>query len=81
MEDAADAAPAGEPVSDMEWLKQRMSSNVDKVVEEKAFEQSDDEDAGPGDMVSRVKPLQSRYRSDGLSRKSNPRRLRNAKTQ
>ncbi|KAJ3505825.1 hypothetical protein NMY22_g17442 [Coprinellus aureogranulatus] len=44
MEDATEEAPAAEPISDMDWLKQRVSSNVDKVVEEKAFEQSDDED-------------------------------------
>ncbi|KAJ3532006.1 hypothetical protein NMY22_g7921 [Coprinellus aureogranulatus] len=44
MEDATEEIPAAEPISDMDWLKQRMSSNVDKVVEEKAFEQSDDED-------------------------------------
>ncbi|TEB23078.1 RNA-binding domain-containing protein [Coprinellus micaceus] len=55
MEDAAEAAPAGEPMSDMEWLKQRMSSNVDNVVEEKAFEQSDDEDAGFGEMLKERK--------------------------
>ncbi|RXW17359.1 hypothetical protein EST38_g8495 [Candolleomyces aberdarensis] len=45
-EDSSALPPASQPLSDMEWLKQRMTSNVDKVVEEKAFEQSDDEDAG-----------------------------------
>ena len=58
MDDATEEAPAGEPMSDMEWLKQRMSSNVDKVVEEKAFEQSDDE-GDAGDMVSAINSLGS----------------------
>lgn len=44
--DSSAPPPPSEPLSDMDWLKQRMSSNVDKVVEEKAFEQSDDEDGG-----------------------------------
>lgn len=80
MGDAAEGAPVGEPMSDMEWLKQRMSANVDKVVEEKAFEQSDDE-GDAGDMVSRARLLQPRRHPDGWPRRSNLRRQRNAKTQ
>ncbi|KAJ6536704.1 hypothetical protein DFH09DRAFT_1178549 [Mycena vulgaris] len=34
-----------EGLSDLDWMKRRMSKNADVV--EKAFEQSDDEDAGP----------------------------------
>jgi multiple RNA-binding domain-containing protein 1 len=37
----ADQEPRQDDVSDLEWMKQRMSKNVDVV--EKAFEQSDDE--------------------------------------
>jgi multiple RNA-binding domain-containing protein 1 len=33
--------PRQDDVSDLEWMKQRMSKNVDVI--EKAFEQSDDE--------------------------------------
>jgi multiple RNA-binding domain-containing protein 1 len=48
-----DAAPTNENaeplreegLSDLDWMKRRMSKNVDVV--EKAFEQSDDEDADP----------------------------------
>lgn len=39
-----ESASAAEPISDADWLKQRMSTNVDKVVVKKAFEQSDDEE-------------------------------------
>ena len=37
----AEQEPRQDNVSDLEWMKQRMSKNVDVV--EKAFEQSDDE--------------------------------------
>ena len=37
----AEQEPRQDDVSDLEWMKQRMSKNVDVV--EKAFEQSDDE--------------------------------------
>lgn len=37
----AEPEPRQDDVSDLEWMKQRMSKNVDVV--EKAFEQSDDE--------------------------------------
>ncbi|KAF6749962.1 rRNA primary transcript binding protein [Ephemerocybe angulata] len=62
MEDVSEDAPAAEPLSDADWLKQRMSANVDKVKEEKVFEQSDDEDEGEAkkdvamDVVKEVKP-------------------------
>lgn len=38
---AADSSAQG-TMSDLEWMRQRMSQNVD--VEERVFEQSDDED-------------------------------------
>ncbi|KAF6745615.1 rRNA primary transcript binding protein [Ephemerocybe angulata] len=62
MEDVSEDAPAAEPLSDADWLKQRMSANVDKVKEEKVFEQSDDEDEGEAkkdvtmDIIEEVKP-------------------------
>ncbi|TFK26928.1 RNA-binding domain-containing protein [Coprinopsis marcescibilis] len=36
-----------EELSDMEWMRRRMNAKVDEVEKEKAFEQSDDEDAPP----------------------------------
>jgi multiple RNA-binding domain-containing protein 1 len=40
--DAGDNPVHEEGLSDLDWMRQRMSKNVDTV--EKAFEQSDDED-------------------------------------
>ena len=38
-------------LSDLEWMKRRMSKNVD--VAEKVFEQSDDEEGAPAELVCR----------------------------
>ena len=38
----AELEPRQDDVSDLEWMKQRMSKNVDVI--EKAFEQSDDDE-------------------------------------
>ncbi|KIY71698.1 RNA-binding domain-containing protein [Cylindrobasidium torrendii FP15055 ss-10] len=43
-EPSEDDAPNPEGMSDLDWMRQRMSKKVDETIEEKAFEQSDDED-------------------------------------
>jgi multiple RNA-binding domain-containing protein 1 len=48
----AEPEPRQDDVSDLEWMKQRMSKNVDVI--EKAFEQSDDEGEPPNKVSSPI---------------------------
>jgi multiple RNA-binding domain-containing protein 1 len=48
--------PEQEGLSDMEWLKRRMTENVDQV-NSKMFEQSDDEDEVPKKKAEAVSAL------------------------
>jgi multiple RNA-binding domain-containing protein 1 len=52
-EEPDDDPPAA--LSDLEWMKQRMSQNVEKV--DKVFEQSDDDDETPAKVSIDLLPL------------------------
>lgn len=52
---AGPTGPDQEGVSDMEWLKRRMTEKVDQV-DAKVFEQSDDEGEGSKEKVEPVGP-------------------------
>jgi multiple RNA-binding domain-containing protein 1 len=51
----AEPEPRQDDVSDLEWMKQRMSKNVDVI--EKAFEQSDDEGEPPNKEILVKRPI------------------------
>jgi multiple RNA-binding domain-containing protein 1 len=65
-EPAATDSSAQGAMSDLEWMRQRMSQNVD--VEERVFEQSDDEDTPKPKKIEPVSFLGSYFHSDSSTR-------------